>query len=230
MKHRFGDDDDDEDDDVNMFFSIKHHHHHQPRLVCLFARHRKTSVATWRAKDMLFERSMSVMPRMKITVCRRRAQPLGIRAWSCQHASTMSVWPASSRGMVAKLRSFCRSSSCHLEAARPQKVQVGPTGLCKHIDVTINTAVHSEARCWPNLVKGLQTKNVKSYNVKHNKHQFVKRIRLKDGRKVLTGSQCIDRWWQFLDLYVPCTVKRKQDRMVSVRLLEYVYSLALPTV
>ena len=72
-----------------MFFSIKHHHHHQPRLVCLCARHRKTSVATWRATDMLFERSMSVMPRMKITVCRRRAQPLGIQAWSCQHAQIL---------------------------------------------------------------------------------------------------------------------------------------------
>ena len=35
---------------------------------------------------------------------------------------------------------------------------------------------------------------------KHNKHQFVKKIRLKDGRTVLTGTQCMDRWGPCLQL------------------------------
>ena len=73
------------------------------------------------------------------------------------------------------------------------------------------------------IVKGMKKNSVRSFHVKHTKMEFVKKVK-KGAGHILTGTQCIDRFWQSVDSYIPSSVQSKRDMTVNPRLLMYLYS------
>ena len=52
--------------------------------------------------------------------------------------------------------------------------------LFKHVGLGrgLRTQVHSDgAPCWPKIVKGMKKNSVRSFHVKHNKMEFVKKVK-----------------------------------------------------
>ena len=104
--------------------------------------------------------------------------------------------------------------------------EVHESQLFKHVGLGrgLRTQVHSDgAPCWPKIVKGMKKNSVRSFHVKHNKMEFVKKVK-KGAGHILTGTQCIDRFWQSVDSYIPSSVQSKRDMTVNPRLLMYLYS------
>ena len=58
--------------------------------------------------------------------------------------------------------------------------EVHESQLFKHVGPGrgLRTQVHSEcAPCWPKIVKGMKKNSVRSFHVKHNKMEFVKKVK-----------------------------------------------------
>ena len=101
--------------------------------------------------------------------------------------------------------------------------EVHESQLFKHVGPGrgLRTQVHSDgAPCWPKIVEGMKKNSVCSFHVKHNKMEFVKEVK-KGAGHILTGTQCIDRFWQSVDSYIPSSVQSKREMTVNPRLLMY---------
>ena len=103
--------------------------------------------------------------------------------------------------------------------------EVVKSGLLRKLAPTA-TLFSDGARAWPAAVKKLKLK-VNHYHVKHNKHEFVKKIkRLSKPRVIVAGTQAIDRYWQSIDEFVPRQINNKLGKGsgTNPKLLQYVYA------
>lgn len=63
--------------------------------------------------------------------------------------------------------------------------------------------------------------------MKHNKHEFAKKVKSrKHPGVVVTGTQCIDRWWQSLQNALPNSLRVKDGPGggLTDKLMSYVYA------
>ena len=100
------------------------------------------------------------------------------------------------------------------------------TSLHTRLTNSANTQLHSDgARSWPTWCTQ-STPRVEKFHVKHNKHDFAKQVasRKKPGF-VVTGTRCIDRWWQSLEKALPQSlrVKEKSGGGLGPKLMLYVW-------
>ena len=101
------------------------------------------------------------------------------------------------------------------------------TDLDKHLG-NRSTQLHTDgARAWPRWATNQGKKQLASFHVSHNKHEFAKKVKCrKRPGFVVSGAQCVDRWWQSLEKAVPKTLKVKDRKGggISERLMNYVYA------
>ena len=74
--------------------------------------------------------------------------------------------------------------------------------------------------------KSVCTKKKIILEVVHGKLEFLRKVktRKKASGVACAGTQCIDRFWQGLDDFIPVSVMNKQKGKLNTRLLTYVYS------
>ena len=109
-----------------------------------------------------------------------------------------------------------RSWYCCLSSCNPFKHVALGRGL--------RAQVHSDgAPCWPKIVKGMKKNSVRSFRVKQNKMEFVKKVK-KGAGHILTGIQCIDRFWQSVHSYILPSGHSKHGVTANPRLLMCLYS------
>ena len=115
--------------------------------------------------------------------------------------------------------------------------EVEDSGLLRRINSKKHSMLHSDgAKSWPKANKKVHGNKVKHAAVNHTKFQFVKKLRKKPvGGSRSAGTQCIDRWWESLDAYVPKQLRSKttQGGDINAALFDYVFSFVwrsqLPT-
>lgn len=67
------------------------------------------------------------------------------------------------------------------------------------------------AKGWPKAIKQSGRRNIKNYAVSHKKFQFTAKLRKKPiGGSRTAGTQCIDRWWESLDSFIPSQLHAKR--------------------
>lgn len=113
------------------------------------------------------------------------------------------------------------------------------SGLLENINAKKPSVLHSDgAKSWPKANKKVHGKKVEHAAVSHKNFQFVKRLRTKKqpvGGARSAGTQCIDRWWESLDAYVPkqLTSKTAKGGDINTALFDYCFSFVwrsqLPT-
>ena len=69
-------------------------------------------------------------------------------------------------------------------------------------------------------------KKIFNLEVVHGKWEFLRKVktRKKASGVACAGRQCIDRFWQGLDAFIPANVVNKKQGKLNTRLLTYVYS------
>ena len=84
------------------------------------------------------------------------------------------------------------------------------------------------ARGWPAaLKKSRLASRIDHYHVRHNKHEYCKRVKTqKKSKPILAGTQCIDRFWQSLDKFIPAQIASKEGKGkgANERLLDYIFA------
>ena len=78
------------------------------------------------------------------------------------------------------------------------------------------------AKSWERVCREQRLTNC---HVKHNKHEWAKeQPGKKKGKCVVAGTQCIDRWWQSLDDWLPRSISNKKHGDVNPRIWRYLYA------
>jgi len=108
--------------------------------------------------------------------------------------------------------------------------EIVESGLLQRFDEKANSVLFSDgAPSWPKAVKKVCNKKVKTASVSHKKFQFVNKLRKKPvGASRTAGTQCIDRWWESLDAFVPRQLSAKTHKggPVNQRLFNYCFAFA----
>ena len=89
--------------------------------------------------------------------------------------------------------------------------------------------LHSDGakKSWKAMVNRQNSPNIESFHVSHAKTEFARKMKRRTTPKcVVAGTQCIDRFWQNLEDFVPLSLHSKEGPGlgVSPTLLTYVHA------
>ena len=106
------------------------------------------------------------------------------------------------------------------------------SGLMNHVDTAHGkkTLLHSdEAQAWPKLVADVGKNSLESHHVNHSKHEFARSVSVKKGARkrpacFIVGTQCIDRWWQTLQDFIPTQLHSYKGKEANRDFFLYMHS------
>ena len=92
----------------------------------------------------------------------------------------------------------------------------------------VTTLFSDGAPAWPNAARGLEGK-VKCVAVSHKRWEFTRKLPLKkkpSSMSSVAGTQCVDRWWQSLDRFIPSQLHKKlgKGKGLNENLFSYVFA------
>ena len=105
------------------------------------------------------------------------------------------------------------------------KAEIAQSGIMRHVSQHGSKMIlYSDgAQGWKSVCTD---KRIFNLEVVHGKWEFLRKVktRKKASGVACAGTQCIDRFWQGLDDFIPANVVNKQQGKLNDRLLTYVYS------
>ena len=104
------------------------------------------------------------------------------------------------------------------------------SSLLRRLSATTVTTLFSDgAPAWPKAVKAVPG-NIKAVAVTRTKIQFTGKWCLKKRPSKISnvaGTQCVDRWWNGLDRFIPSQLHRKQGKggAINENLYNFVFAV-----